>query len=78
MTADSNRGLSGVASPTVVVVVVEVVSTPEVERRDLLELEKQRQPPEDEELEVEPADDWLRLRFKVGLLSRSCSAKHFW
>lgn len=78
ITADSNRGRSGVASPTVVVVVVEVVSTPEVERRDLLELEKHRQPPDDDELDVEPLDDWLRLRFRVGLLSRSCSAKHFW
>lgn len=31
----------------------------------LLEPEKHRQP------------DWLRLRFNVGLFSRSCSAKHF-
>jgi hypothetical protein len=71
MTADSNSCRSEVtslATVVVVVVVVEVVRMPEQERRDLFEFVKQRQPPL----------DWLRFRFNVGLLSRSCSAKHFW
>ena len=72
MTAASKRGRSAVISLAVVVVVAEVVRMPEPERRALLEPVKQRQPPPEELV------DWFRLRFRLGLLSRSCSAKHFW